>query len=72
MSNDLFLPIKDLIVSLKNKDISAFGNARGVRNLFEKIEINQMSRLGNESYVTNEDLTTIILDDIPKIQPTNE
>ncbi len=71
MSDDLYLPIKDLIIFLKNKDVSAFGNARGVRNLFEKIEINQMSRLGKESYVTNEDLTTIILDDIPKIQPAN-
>lgn len=57
--------VKELIDLKKANDPQSFGNARGVRNIFEKIEINQMSRLGIKSEITNEELMTIAIVDIP-------
>lgn len=41
-----------------------FGNARGIRNLFEKIVINQANRLITQPHPTREMLMTILKDDI--------
>ena len=48
-------------VANKGKD---FGNARFVRNLFEKVIENQANRLAAEPKVTKELLTEIKIDDI--------
>nr|MDE6852049.1 AAA family ATPase [Lachnospiraceae bacterium] len=41
-----------------------FGNARGIRNLFEKIVINQANRLITQPHPTREMLVSILKDDI--------
>ncbi len=43
----------------------AFGNARGVRNLFEKTLVRQNNRLAAQETVTREDLVQIRPEDIP-------
>lgn len=45
-----------------------FGNARGVRNLFEKILVEQANRLAEAESVTRESLMTIISEDIDKVK----
>ena len=42
----------------------SFGNARGVRNLFEKILVQQANRLAGMESVTREDLTRITAEDV--------
>lgn len=42
----------------------SFGNARGVRNLFEHILVAQNNRLAAMENVTREDLTVITADDV--------
>ncbi len=42
----------------------SFGNARGVRNLFEKILVQQANRLAEMETVTREDLTRILEEDV--------
>ena len=49
-------------VSTKSKD---FGNARYVRNLFEKAIESQANRLASKTELTKQDLTIITGDDIP-------
>lgn len=51
---------------IENTDAN-FGNARDVRNLFEKIKLNQSKRLTKIPNPTIEDLTTIIKDDITSL-----
>lgn len=45
-----------------------FGNARGVRNLFEKILIEQANRLAETDEITKEALMTITAEDIDKVK----
>lgn len=54
-SNQVALVIEDAVIH-KN---SNFGNARFVRNLFEKIIIQQANRIATESEITNEMLVNI-------------
>lgn len=57
--------VKALIDQERMKDEKRFGNGRGVRNLFEKIEMNQANRLGKmEEEPTDEDLVTLLLEDV--------
>ena len=42
----------------------SFGNARGVRNLFEKILVQQANRLATQENVSREDLMTITVEDV--------
>ena len=42
----------------------SFGNARGVRNLFEHILVAQNNRLAKMEQVTREDLMQILPDDV--------
>ena len=42
----------------------AFGNARGVRNLFERALVRQAARLADQEHVTREDLTVLAPEDI--------
>lgn len=46
-------------------DIGQFGNARGIRNLFDKAVMNQANRLVRLKNINNSDLTTIIASDLP-------
>ncbi len=60
--------IKELrnIIS-KNSDMSRFGNARGIRNIFDKAILNQADRLMHLKNISKADLTTIIASDLPEI-----
>ncbi len=48
-------------------DMQQFGNARGIRNLFDKAVMNQANRLVKLKNINNADLTTIIASDLPPV-----
>lgn len=48
----------------ENRDPASFGNARGVRNVFERILICQANRLADQEHVTREDLTKLTAADV--------
>ena len=50
----------------------SFGNARGVRNLFEKILVHQANRLAGMETVTKEDLMTITSADVQAARDAEE
>ena len=54
---------KELIAQENTNSIS-FGNARGVRNIFERVLVNQANRLAAMQSVTREDLMRITKEDI--------
>jgi stage V sporulation protein K len=64
VSETVIEKVEKFIEKTKNADELTFGNARGVRNIFEKIEMNQMSRLAKLTEISNEDLQTFLEDDI--------
>ncbi len=45
-----------------------FGNARFIRNAFEKIVQNQADRLAQQSTINNDELTIITIDDVNKLK----
>ena len=57
--------VKALIAEANTNSIS-FGNARGVRNIFEKVLVNQANRLAEMDDVTREDLMRITEADVQK------
>ena len=48
-------------------DMEQFGNARGIRNVFDKAVMNQANRLVKLKNINNSDLTTIIASDLPSV-----
>jgi hypothetical protein len=64
-SADVFEKVKKLIENEKIKGEKQFGNGRGVRNIFEKIEMNQANRLGKmDDEPTDDELASILPEDI--------
>lgn len=55
--------VKALIVQ-ENTDPVSFGNARGVRNLFERVLVCQANRLAQQETVTREDLMRLTVEDV--------
>lgn len=53
-------------------DAVSFGNARGVRNLFEQILVRQAGRLAGRGNVTREDLTRITAADVAAVRETED
>ncbi|MBQ8954762.1 MAG: AAA family ATPase [Clostridia bacterium] len=51
-------------ISEENTNSISFGNARGVRNIFEKVLVNQANRLAAMENVTREDLMKITKEDV--------
>lgn len=51
-------------IARENDDAVSFGNARGVRNIFEQILVNQANRLAGMEHVTREDLMAITPADV--------
>ena len=45
-----------------------FGNARFIRNVFEKIVQNQADRLASQTTICNKELTIITIDDVTKLK----
>jgi Holliday junction resolvasome RuvABC ATP-dependent DNA helicase subunit len=57
--------VQEMIREERVKDERRFGNGRGVRNIFEKIEMNQANRLGKMAEEpTDEALVTILAEDV--------
>ena len=48
----------------ENRDPESFGNARGVRNVFERILVCQANRLAGQENVTREDLMKLTAADV--------
>lgn len=65
LDHSLQLYFNDLYV---NRDDN-FGNARDVRNIFEKIVTNQANRIVNIPNITNDDIQLICKDDLTNIIP---
>ncbi len=63
LSPDAEQDVKDFIYD-ENADGVTFGNARGVRNLFEQILTAQANRLAKMESFTKDDLMTLTRDDI--------
>ena len=53
-------------------DAASFGNARGVRNLFEQILVRQAGRLAGQGSVTKEDLMRITAADVAAVRKTED
>ncbi len=51
-------------IAESNTNSISFGNARGVRNIFEMILVNQANRLAEAEEITRESLMEITLDDV--------
>ena len=54
------------LIKAESADVISFGNARGVRNIFEKILVKQAGRLASAENVTAESLMEILPEDIPE------
>ena len=52
------------LIAQENTDPVSFGNARGVRNLFERVLVCQANRLAEQTTVTREDLTRLTAEDV--------
>jgi len=57
-------PILRDVIKLASMDVKGFGNARGIRNLFERAVTAQANRLANDPEITKEDLMTFTAEDI--------
>ena len=57
------LVLKHFEEEYTNRD-ETFANGREVRNFFEKAVVNQANRLANESYLNNEDVSTLTAEDV--------
>ena len=64
IKRDAYDELQLLIAQTVNSKDKNFGNARYVRNLFEKIVQNQANRLSRMVSINNDDLSIITLDDI--------
>ena len=61
--DDARASVKDYIVAANTSSI-AFGNARGVRNIFERLLVAQANRLAQGGDLTKDDLMTITQEDV--------
>jgi len=57
-------PVLRDVIKLESMDVKGFGNARGIRNLFEKAVTAQANRLATDPEITKEDLMSLTADDI--------
>jgi len=59
-----------VLIEQENTDGVSFGNARGVRNIFERVLVCQANRIAAMESVTRDDLTQIIKADIEAVSET--
>lgn len=64
IENDAKERVLNLLDDMRQEEWQDFGNARGIRNMFEKIVMNQANRLVLLDKPTKEQLMTIIADDV--------
>lgn len=68
IKRDAFEWLQQYISYKVNTKDENFGNARFIRNTFEKVVQNQADRLARQSNISNEELTIITIDDINKLK----
>ncbi len=71
LSEDARAAVKDYIVAANTSSIS-FGNARGVRNIFERLLVAQANRLSEDADITKDDLMTITVEDVQAARDSDE
>ncbi len=59
-------------IEAANTGSIAFGNARGVRNIFERLLVAQANRLADDPDITKEELMTITAEDVQKTRESDE
>jgi hypothetical protein len=59
--------VKDMLLELDDNEKTQFGNARGIRNVFEKIVVNQANRIISNPNPTKEQLSEIVEEDVMSI-----
>lgn len=64
--------VKNYLSVLANHFDANFGNARDIRNLFERIISNQASRVVQYENIPSDELQQIILDDLIGVIPVSE
>lgn len=64
IESDARSKVMDVLSSMSDNELNNFGNARGIRNLFEKLVTNQANRLVTIKEPTREQLMTIVADDV--------
>lgn len=60
------------LLALYSLDVKGFGNARGVRNLFERAVSAQANRLASDPEITKDDLMLLTADDIRQAGETDK
>jgi SpoVK/Ycf46/Vps4 family AAA+-type ATPase len=60
------------LLALYSLDVKGFGNARGVRNLFERAVSAQANRLATDPEITKDDLMLLTADDIRQAGETDK
>ncbi len=64
IEEDAIPPIREYLANLTPKERLEFGNARGIRNLYEKILMHQADRLVEENTLSREAVSRITREDI--------
>lgn len=68
INRDAFEWLQQYISYKVAKKDENFGNARFIRNTFEKVVQNQADRLARQSSISNDELTIITIDDVNKLK----
>lgn len=66
IDNEALNKASEIVCSMSDSERSAFGNARGIRNMFERIVVNQANRISSLSEPDIEQLMKITVDDVRK------
>lgn len=64
ISDDAILLVKDNLKAMTKTKVKIFGNGRGIRNVFEKIVVNQANRIVTLEDPTKDQLTEILQEDV--------
>lgn len=68
IASDALETIHELLIEYCGKAPASFANGRDARNMFEKILVNQANRLSELQDVTDDDLCTIVLNDVSGVE----
>lgn len=71
LTEDARAAVRDYITAANTSSI-AFGNARGVRNIFEHLLVAQANRLSEDADITKDDLMTITAEDVLAARNSDE
>lgn len=71
LSDDAKEAVREYI-DLSNRENTGFGNARGVRNIFERLLVAQANRLAADPELTKDELMTIHKDDVLEARDSDD